>query len=73
MILPRRGTTGLVPDQLESNGWFLGGGTEYQITTSIPGLFWKNEFRFSEFDNRTAANVYLAAANCGAAYDPLTR
>ena len=33
----------------------------------IWGLFWKNEVRFSEFDNKTAANVCLVAGTCGAA------
>ena len=60
------GLTGLVQNSQTRNGWFLGGGTEYQIT-QIPGLFWKNEVRFSEFDNKTAANVCLVAGTCGAA------
>jgi outer membrane immunogenic protein len=31
-------------------GWFLGGGVEYQ-SGWIPGLTWKTEYRFSEYDN----------------------
>ena len=38
------------------NGYFLGGGTEYAIS-QIPGLFWKNEVRFSKFGNRTDTNI----------------
>ena len=30
-------------------GWFLGGGVEYQ-SGWIPGLTWKTEYRFSEYD-----------------------
>jgi len=38
------------------DGFFLGGGTEYAVSM-VPGLFWKNEVRFSSFDNKTAAAV----------------
>jgi outer membrane immunogenic protein len=38
------------------DGYFLGGGTEYAVSM-VPGLFWKNEVRFSSFDNKTAAAV----------------
>jgi outer membrane immunogenic protein len=30
-------------------GWFLGAGDEYALKF-LPGLFWKTEYRFSEFD-----------------------
>jgi outer membrane immunogenic protein len=33
-------------------GWFLGAGDEYALNF-LPGLFWKTEYRFSEFDTRT--------------------
>jgi outer membrane immunogenic protein len=36
------------------NGWFLGGGTEYALDFSwlpIHGLFWRNEYRYSDFQN----------------------
>jgi outer membrane immunogenic protein len=32
-------------------GWFLGAGDEYALNF-LPGLFWKTEYRFSEFDNK---------------------
>ena len=48
------------------NGWFVGGGTEYAVT-QIPGLFWKNEVRFSTFDQRTDTNVCVAGGTCGVA------
>jgi outer membrane immunogenic protein len=49
-------------------GYFLGGGTEYAIS-QIPGLFWKNEVRFSEFGNKTNAHTctVFAGSNCGVA------
>ncbi|MBR0849941.1 porin family protein [Bradyrhizobium diazoefficiens] len=31
-------------------GWFIGAGDEYALTSFLPGLFWKTEYRYSEFD-----------------------
>ncbi|MBR1274432.1 outer membrane protein [Bradyrhizobium sp. AUGA SZCCT0283] len=31
------------------NGWFIGTGDEYALSF-LPGLFWKTEYRYSEFD-----------------------
>jgi len=32
------------------NGWFLGGGFEYNFTwLPIPGLFWRTEYRFASY------------------------
>jgi outer membrane immunogenic protein len=48
------------------SGWFLGGGTEYALNFSwlpIPGLFWRNEYRFSEYD---AKNLTVFATATGA-------
>lgn len=46
------------------NGWFLGGGTEYAVTwLPIPGLFWRNEYRYSSYSN---ANVGIVATATGA-------
>jgi outer membrane immunogenic protein len=39
------------------NGWFLGGGVEYQ-SGWIPGLTWKTEYRFSEYDNINRAERF---------------
>jgi outer membrane immunogenic protein len=34
-------------------GWFIGSGYEYQLNfLSLPGLFWKTEYRYSEFDRK---------------------
>jgi outer membrane immunogenic protein len=40
-------------------GYFLGGGTEYAIS-QVPGLFWKNEVRFSEFGNKSNSIVCVS-------------
>ncbi len=44
--------TSAVIDKKTYKGWFIGGGDEYAINF-LPGLFWKTEYRFSEFDVET--------------------
>jgi outer membrane immunogenic protein len=36
------------------DGWFVGGGTEYALSSFIPiqGLFWRNEYRFAQYEGR---------------------
>ncbi|KRP91303.1 hypothetical protein AOQ72_32850, partial [Bradyrhizobium yuanmingense] len=36
-------------DKRTYRGWFIGAGEEYALKV-LPGLFWKTEYRFSEFD-----------------------
>ncbi|MBR1272499.1 autotransporter domain-containing protein [Bradyrhizobium sp. AUGA SZCCT0222] len=43
---------GLFTDKRTYKGWFIGAGDEYALNF-LPGLFWKNEYRFSEFDVAT--------------------
>jgi outer membrane immunogenic protein len=38
-------------------GWFIGAGDEYALSF-LPGLFWKTEYRYSEFD-RLNANPFF--------------
>jgi outer membrane immunogenic protein len=40
-------------------GWFIGAGDEYALSF-LPGLFWKTEYRYSEFDR---ANVSVNFSN----------
>jgi outer membrane immunogenic protein len=42
-------------------GWFIGTGDEYALSF-LPGLFWKTEYRYSEFDR---ANVSVIAIPSG--------
>ena len=44
-------------------GWFLGSGLEY-TTNWLPGLFWKTEYRFSEYNTDRLAQVCVSA-QCG--------
>jgi outer membrane immunogenic protein len=41
-------------------GWFIGAGDEYALSF-LPGLFWKTEYRYSEFD-RANVSVNFAAS-----------
>lgn len=45
-------------------GWFIGGGAEYAIGW-LPGLFWKNEYRWAQYDERTDVVNCTSAALCG--------
>ena len=44
-----------------SGGWFIGTGDEYALTGFLPGLFWKTEYRYSEFDRANVAITSLPA------------
>jgi outer membrane immunogenic protein len=44
-------------------GWFLGGGYEYALNFSwlpIRGLFWKTEYRYSDYDAASLSEITLA-------------
>ena len=45
-------------------GWFIGAGDEYALTTFLPGLFWKTEYRYSEFD-RSNVNISVGGVATG--------
>jgi outer membrane immunogenic protein len=42
-------------------GWFVGTGDEYALTNFLPGLFWKTEYRYSEFDRSNVSINTLPA------------
>jgi outer membrane immunogenic protein len=51
--------TGLTLPSASPNGWFTGFGVEYAFTwLPIKGLFWKNEYRFSSYDNYTQNYIH---------------
>jgi outer membrane immunogenic protein len=52
--------TGVLPGATKG-GWFIGAGDEYALNF-LPGLFWKTEYRYSEFDR---ANVSINAFATG--------
>jgi outer membrane immunogenic protein len=43
------------------NGWFFGGGTEYAIGW-LPGLYWRNEYRFSQYQQKSTAVACIIGA-----------
>jgi outer membrane immunogenic protein len=49
-------------------GWFLGGGAEYALDFDwlpIHGLFWRNEYRLSEYDSATLPVSFSTGAATG--------
>jgi outer membrane immunogenic protein len=49
---PGGSALGFYLDRSTSKGYFLGAGDEYALSF-IPGLFWKTEYRVSQFDTKT--------------------
>jgi len=45
-------------------GWFIGAGDEYALNF-LPGLFWKTEYRYSEFDRANVSVNTLAGVATG--------
>lgn len=56
--------TGIALGSQTRGGYFIGGGTEYAVK-QFPGLFWKNEVRFSELNNKTNSLVCTNGLGCG--------
>jgi outer membrane immunogenic protein len=60
--------------QTTYSGWFLGGGTEYAVPwTAFHGLFWKTEYRFSNFRSQDLAEVVLATGTPIGLSDHMTK
>jgi outer membrane immunogenic protein len=55
------------------HGWFLGGGTEYAFTglglLPIPGLFWRNEYRYATYRGVDLNGIFTC---CGGGPAPFT-
>jgi outer membrane immunogenic protein len=71
------GSTDGIPSQTWG-GWFIGGGTEYALGF-LPGLFWKNEYRFASFNNKltpfnqTAPNLLVGQGERSSLYSQTIR
>jgi outer membrane immunogenic protein len=59
-------SNGLRVPERSHQGWFFGTGTEFAIDW-LPGLFWKNEYRYADYGSRTIGVICTTAALCGAA------
>ena len=46
--------TGFSTQAFTTSGWFVGGGTE---TVVAPGWFWRNEYRYARYSNKTLADT----------------
>ena len=51
--------TGLAVPSQRYQGWFIGAGDEYALNF-LPGLFWKTEYRFAEYDRKTLPVFFTA-------------
>jgi outer membrane immunogenic protein len=59
--LPPAGTnSGFVTPAFTTNGWFLGGGVEAALGR---GWFWRNEYRYASYGNRTVADINVSSGN----------
>jgi outer membrane immunogenic protein len=55
------------------NGWFIGTGDEYALSF-LPGLFWKTEYRYSEFDRASVTlNDFVTGLPTGFSTDQKVR
>jgi len=52
---------GIAMDKRTYKGYFIGAGDEYALNF-LPGLFWKTEYRFSQFDTRTDPYLFNGVA-----------
>lgn len=39
--------------EFDSSGWFLGGGVEFAMNFFGNGWFWRNDYRFAQYDSKT--------------------
>ncbi len=68
LALASTGVPGLQLGSQRYDGFFIGGGTEYAIGW-LPGLFWKNEYRYADY--RHATTNILCTICTAAAPGPL--
>lgn len=57
------GPTGLYVGAHTYKGWFLGSGFEHSLSF-LPGLFWKTEYRYSEFQSDRIPQLCASAVLC---------
>jgi outer membrane immunogenic protein len=60
------GPTGVNLPGQTYNGWFIGSGYEYAFDwLPIPGIFWKTEYRYSQYNSATPSFVTTAGVPTG--------
>jgi hypothetical protein len=50
-------STGLVLPAQTYAGWYLGGGIEFAFGDYVPGLYWRTEYRFSDYQSRNVSQL----------------
>ena len=58
-VAPAGGASFFYTDKQTYKGWYIGAGDEYALNF-LPGLFWKTEYRFSEFDVKSNPYRFVA-------------
>jgi outer membrane immunogenic protein len=58
--------TGLVLPAQTYDGWYLGGGIEFELGGYVPGLYWRTEYRFSDYESRNVSQL-CGGGLCGLA------
>ena len=53
------GASGLAAPAATYNGWFIGSGYEYALSF-LPGLFWKTEYRWADYQGQNLAVFHTA-------------
>jgi opacity protein-like surface antigen len=56
-------TPGVSLGERRYSGYFFGGGTEYAMSV-LPGLFWKNEYRFADYGNKDGLQTCTVVTGC---------
>ena len=54
--------SGLVTPAFTRDGWFIGGGTEYMLTSIANGLFWRNEYRYAQYGTQVLTDTVPGTA-----------
>jgi outer membrane immunogenic protein len=57
--------TGAILPSQTLDGWFIGSGIEYSLVEWIPGLYWKNEYRFADYGTTNVSLQCTTAACAG--------
>ena len=50
-------STGLVLPAQTFDGWYVGGGIEFEVGSFFPGLYWRTEYRFADYQSRNVSQL----------------
>lgn len=52
-VLASGGPTGFGTADFDTSGWFVGGGVEFGVSLLGPSWFWRNDYRFAQYQSKT--------------------